>query len=153
VQNLDKESSRLEGLIYEYIDTGWFDRDRAKTTEAMGKAFLRIPRAIWDEMPMMTIFAPSPKKLGEVYPYGPQGRLFLYLSPGLENQPQDEVDFAVAHEFAHIALGHYSPEKWMLPEDLAAKIQYHEDVPNEIEADKLTESWGFRKPTHLLGKM
>lgn len=67
-------------------------------------------------------------------------------SKTLEQEQQDEADFTVAHEIAHIVLGHYRPGATSLETEKAGAIQRRQDVPNEIEADKLAESWGFRKP-------
>lgn len=54
-----------------------------------------------------------------------------------------EVDFTVAHEFAHVVLGRYKSGATIIPAD--AVIRSHGDVPSEMEADRLAESWGFPK--------
>jgi predicted metal-dependent peptidase len=104
---------------------------------------------VLENLPPMTLFAPSTIKFGEVKPFGLGGGngLFLYLSPQLEKKSQKEVDFTVAHEFAHIALGHYKPEHRQ-----SGKWHSHEDAPDEHDADRLVESWGFRLPKSERGK-
>jgi hypothetical protein len=94
-------------------------------------------------LPPLVVFAPSAAKLGEVKPFGLGDRLLLYLSPRLEAKPQSEVDFTVAHESAHILLGHQRPGATTAPPD----VQSHEDAPSEQNADRLAESWGFARPS------
>jgi hypothetical protein len=129
---------------YQYIETGWFDYDRYKTIEAMQKLSKRLPDDVRDSLPPLVVFAPSAAKLGEVKPFGLGDRLLLYLSPRLEAKPQSEVDFTVAHEFAHVSLGHHRPDGTTVPSD--AIVHSHEDVPSEQETDRLAESWGFALP-------
>ena len=129
---------------YQYVETGWFDYDRHKTIEAMRKLSERIPDDVLDNLPSLIVFAPSAAKLGEMKPFGLGDRLFVYLAPRLEKKSQREVDFTVAHEFAHIALGHYKPGATSHPH--GAIVQNHEDAPSEHDADELAQSWGFAKP-------
>jgi hypothetical protein len=85
---------------YQYIETGWFDYDRCKTIEAMWKLSQRIPHDVLNDLPPLTVFAPSSALLGHVVPVGTGNCVFLYLAPKLEGKSQREVDFTVAHEFA-----------------------------------------------------
>jgi hypothetical protein len=130
---------------YQYIETGWFDYDRHKTIEAMRMLAKVIPDDVLDNLPPLWVFAPTVAKLGEVHPFGP-GRdpVFVYLSPLLEKKSQREVNYVVAHEFAHVALGHYKPGATVLP--AGAVIERHEDAPTEQDTDRLAESWGFPRP-------
>ncbi len=127
----------------QYIETGWFDYDRHKTIEAMRKLSERIPEEVLDNLPPLVVFAPSKAKLGEMKPYGLGDRLLLYLAPQLESKPQKEVDFTVAHEFAHVVLGHYKLGATAHPSGVT--VRRHGDAPSEQEADKLAESWGFKQ--------
>lgn len=103
----DIERMRLGEFLYTYLEAGGFDHDRTKTIAAWSKAYERIPREVWDELPFILVLAPSAAKAGEVFSF-PKHELILYLSPTLENEnvPQEEADFTVAHEIAHIFLNH-----------------------------------------------
>jgi hypothetical protein len=131
-----------ESFRYNYIETGWFDYDRYKTIAAMRKLSERIPEDVLDNLPPLTVFAPSAVLLGHVLPHGTGDSLFVYLSPRLESKSQTEVDFTVAHEFAHVVLGHYMPGATNHPPGVV--VQGHGDVPSEKDADRLAESWGFK---------
>lgn len=141
-----------EEFLYAYVETGWFDyEDRPKTMKAMRRVWERIPADTLQDLPSVTVFAPSPCKRGEVLPFGgrfEQNAAFVYLSPTLESEPQVQVDFTVAHEFAHVVLGHHfhSHPDICLSADQSAKITHNFEVPAEIKADALTESWGFKVP-------
>jgi hypothetical protein len=61
--------------------------------------------------------------------------IVMFLAPDMEIIPQTSADYVVAHEFAHVNLKHHQ-----IPNDNANPAQL------EFEADKLAESWGFKKP-------
>jgi hypothetical protein len=129
---------------YQYIETGWFDYDRPKTIEAMRKICERVPDDVLDSLPPLTLFAPSSAPLGRVLPFGSGDGPFVYLAPHLERKSQAEVDFTVAHEFAHVALSHYRAANTATTVPLG--VLSHDDAPSEQEADSCAESWGFKKP-------
>jgi hypothetical protein len=114
---------------YQFIETGWFDYDRHKTIEAMRKLSERIPYEVLENLSPLVVFAPSPVKLGEMKPFGLGDRLFLYLGPRLERERLNEVDFIVAHEFAHVALGHYKPGA--TTDAPGVLVTRHEDAESE----------------------
>lgn len=128
---------------YQFIETGWFDYDRHKTIEAMQQICERVPQEVIDDLPPLTLFAPSAALFGRVFPFGGGNALFVYLAPNLERKSQREVDFTVAHEFAHVVLGHYKSDATIIPAD--AVVRSRGDVPSEKEANRLAESWGFPK--------
>ena len=101
----------------------------------------RIPDDVLENFPPLVVFAPSAAKLGELKRFGLGDRFLIYLSPRLEALSQEEVDLTVAHEFAHVALGHYKPIVGTNPPD--AVWEKHKDAPIEKDTDRLTESWGF----------
>jgi hypothetical protein len=138
------DDERWFNFHYQYIQTGWFDYDRHKTIEAMRKMSALVPEDVLDSLPPLVVFAPSATKLGELKPFRLGERLLLYLSPRLEAKSQREVDFTVAHEFAHVSLRHQQPGATAVPPD--AVVQSHEDAPLEQDADRLAESWGFALP-------
>jgi hypothetical protein len=84
-------------------------------------------------------FAPSPTCHGAAgYRYSRLNEtkeLFVYLSPLLERMRQSEVDTAVAHEIAHIVLGH--------PDCGRPFGEYSPGEALDVAADKLIKEWGF----------
>jgi hypothetical protein len=66
----------------------------------------------------------------------------MYLSPILEFESQEYVNHVVAHEFAHIILGHH--KNGMLHEyDLGVE---YENQPREVAVDQFAVDLGFPKP-------
>jgi Zn-dependent protease with chaperone function len=125
------KNERWDDFHYQFLQSGWFDDDRAKTVEAMRRLSERMPEEIFDELPIVIVLAPAQWKYGQVYPSILNG-VVVYLSPTLEKLEQEEVDFTVAHEFAHVHLGH--------------QVWSNNPPSLEDEADKLVESWGFTVP-------
>jgi len=133
-----------EEFLYTYVETGWFDfEDRPKSMKAMRRVWERLPADVLRDLPSTTIFAPSPWKFGEALPsFGSSPNddsAFIYLSPALEAQRQAQVDFTVAHELAHVVLGHRRPDNGdiSLTPEQSAKIKHHYEAPAEIKADAL----------------
>ena len=115
-----------------FIDASWFDYEgRPKTLKAV-ETFARrltdveLDRVTFDER--FILFAPVPGKYGETKGLFGEGAAFIYLSPELESVDQDSVDSTVAHEFAHMLLGHHL-RAWR--------------VGDEKEADEMIKGWGF----------
>ncbi|SRR6266566_1749881 len=127
----------LDEMAYQFFDTGWFDpNDRPKTALAMQHLIERVPDDVFDTLDVL-VFAPGPHLYGQVYPgilpsKSEQPKTFIYLAPSLEEQSQQDVDFTVAHEFAHVYLNH---------EQAARNPSAIED-----DADALVETWGFIIP-------
>jgi len=78
---------------------------RPKTAKALIKLAERIPESVVNDLPRIVVFAPNPHDYGLCVPLmaGDQdgADAFIYLAPSLERQSQTDVDFTVAHEFAH----------------------------------------------------
>jgi Zn-dependent peptidase ImmA (M78 family) len=62
------------------------------------------------------------------------GYIYIYLDPCLELQPQKNVEFTVAHEFAHVVLNH-------------TDYLRTGEKEKEADADALAKAWGFTRPT------
>jgi hypothetical protein len=121
-----------DGFTYDFMDAIFFDGAREKTALAMRHLFERMPSDLLNDLAgNVRVFAPSQHCYGQVFPAGFREPM-IYLSPVLENQPQAEVDFTVAHEFAHAVLGHT---------DYLKTASTSED-----DADALAASWGFTVP-------
>lgn len=65
-------------------------------------------------------------------PEGPERHdHFIYLAPSLERRPQKSVDATVAHEFAHVLLGH------------GEAVDLDDSLKQERDADLLIQKWGY----------
>jgi len=99
----------------------------------------------FNSLPKMVIFAPQIQHAGFVTKRQfPSDSILVYLSPTLEFNSQRDVTHTVAHEIAHVVLGHYGVN---LKYD--ANLPY-EKQPQEIAANALAAKWGF--PTRKRGK-
>jgi len=122
---------------------------RPKVAKALIKLSERIPDDVVNRLPRIVVFAPNPKDYGLCIPLisGDQNGCdaFIYLAPSLEHQSQTEVDFTVAHEFAHASLGHHEPENLMTFSIDEAKKGYL-NWNSEVAADQLVTEWGYKLP-------
>jgi IrrE N-terminal-like domain len=111
---------------------GWFAKGRPKTLRALKKVVAKIPSSAFPQN--LVIFAPGSDLYGQTwvssYPY----LRYMYLALRLEDETPEEVEFTIAHEFAHIYLHHGARAT---PDNQA-----------EFEADNLAEHWGFKKPKY-----
>lgn len=126
--------------------------DRMQTLEALKHLWERMPAEEMEELPAMTLVlavgteldgacVPRPLVLNPrvedagdpAYALGllVKESVLIFLDARLEGRPQEEVDWVVAHEFAH-ALRMREPEQ----QGLAA----------EQEVDQLVQTWGFTPP-------
>jgi hypothetical protein len=130
----------------------WLYDEQAKTCAALKRAAAQIPDAVLCGLPPLRIFTPLRADSSVSLMVETTGQVFgsavpltlMYISPLEELYPQEDVDFTVAHEFAHVALGHL----WSINggrEQGTFRGRRHGDSPAEMAADRLAESWGFRK--------
>jgi len=96
----------------------------------------------FDELEPMIFFAPSADTAGEVKGSTLPGP-FVYLSPTLELESIRQVEHTVAHELAHLMLGHHKQTQDELARDDKGIIRRHGDTPQERAADELSTQWGF----------
>ena len=139
-----------DAFLDSFIDSTYCDLDvRPKTAGALIKLAERIPDNIVTDLPRIVVFAPNPHDYGSCIPLMPSNSsgedAFIYLAPSLERQSQTEVDFTVAHEFAHAALRHHEPKNLMTFSIDEAKKGYLE-WNSEIAADQLVAEWGYKIP-------
>lgn len=76
---------------------------------------------------------------GRKFPLRTQNDCIVYLSPELLSAPLEEIRGVIAHELAHVFLGH---------DEVSMPLGQAEIVGNRDEdaADRLAESWGFKLP-------
>lgn len=107
-----------------------------------------LPARVVRRFPLVRIFAPL-ALWGEVLALPCNGEVLVYLSPELEQMPQRCVNYVVAHEFAHVALGHYGPG---FPYADTLWVAHHDEKPEEQAADALVVEWGYPardNPVHI----
>jgi hypothetical protein len=141
-----EEKDTLQDFLYAYVETGWFDHERQKTLKAMKRLWKAMPQTDIDRLPgKLIVFAPAAVKLGDVLPLFNSGMreegAFIYLAPHLECKSQTEVDKTVAHEFAHVVLGHGRSDSAVT--ETKETLIRQADVPHEREADELIKQWGY----------
>lgn len=105
-----------------------------KRCQALELLYRTIPDVL-DQTPRTAIFAPD-ADAGGLYTDAPFAGVMVYLSPELELESQEQVNFTVAHEFAHLVLKH-SALCWN-------RKQSQDD---EQAADGLAREWGFERPS------
>jgi predicted metal-dependent peptidase len=123
--DLSSIDDRWARFSSEYAVEGWFDYGRKKTLSAMRTLCERMPQQAKNNLPQgpfLIVFAPDPRLLGKEI----DGH-FIYLSPILECCSQECVDATVAHEFAHMLVGHESGDQ----------------LSRERETDLLIQKWGY----------
>src|ERR1019366_1110600 len=105
MKKLCKTNRRLLASLYGCF---WM-LGRPRTADALGILVQGLPARVVRKLPPIRVFAPAPV-WGEVLRLPCSGQVLLYLSSDLELLPQRCVNYVLAHEFAHIALGHYGPD-------------------------------------------
>jgi hypothetical protein len=102
-----------------------------KRCRALELLYRTIPDVL-DQTPRTAIFAPD---AGGLYTGSPFAEVMVYLSPELELESQEQVNFTVAHEFAHVVLKHsllcWNPDQ---------------GKKDEQASDDLAKEWGFERP-------
>jgi hypothetical protein len=96
----------------------------------------------FESFPPMIIFAPDYETMGETLGRTfPSKLVLVYLSPMLEFEPKWDVDFTVAHEFAHVLLDGGKLRLWTA-EEMALPYRLRRE---EVAADTKALEWGFRQ--------
>ncbi len=119
----------FEEIWDRFVDHRWFDDDRTQTIVALQVLAERVPEDVLDSLDVL-FFALSTWKNGQACPSSPKS--LVYLSPSLETMAQEEANFVVAHEVAHMYLGH---DDYMT-----------NDQTIEEQADALVVKWGYTVP-------
>ena len=101
-----------------------------KRCQALTLLYRTIPDVL-DRTPVTAIFAPD---AGGLYTQPADAEVIIYLAPELEIESQEQVNFTVAHEFAHVVLSH-SFLCW----------DAKQGQSEEQAADALARKWGFER--------
>ena len=145
-----------EAFLDTFTDSIYCDlQARPKTA----KALIRLSERLLDEvvysLPRIVVFAPNPHDYGLCIPLMAgvpnDADAFIYFAPSLERQSQTEVDFTVAHEFAHASLRHHEPKNLMTFSIDEAKKDYL-NWNSEVAADQLVAEWGYKIPKRRKSK-
>jgi hypothetical protein len=152
----------FDDTVLASIKDGWFDADvledtvcskRLEAFKQLLKGWQKFESASgytedavdFNTLPKMVILAPQIQHAGFVAQRQfPSDAILVYLAPTLEFCSQRDVTHTVAHEFAHVVLGHYR-----------VNVKYDADLPyekqpQEIAANALAAKWGF--PVRKRGK-
>ncbi len=84
---------------------------------------------VLDKTPVTALFAPE---TGGLCTGAPHSEVMVYLSPETELESREQLNFTVAHEFAHVVLKH-SFLCW----------NHEQSKRDEQTADSLPREWGF----------
>src|SRR5579862_9181478 len=123
----------FEQGVTDGIELGWIDRQGSKKRLNGLEIIHRVmPKEMQAALPPLIIFSPSLGTGGLVLRRNPPPEFaFVYLSPTLEHELHINATWAVAHEFAHLALGHGHYRK-RNPAEVAA---------DEKAASDLADTW------------
>lgn len=105
------------------------------------------PDTYFSKLDSVTIWAPPLNMLGMAYINKMSGSS-VYLCPMLEFAKPAAVRHTVAHELAHVYLGHHSGLG--IRANANADDKPHDEQQNEIDADALALLWGFKRPKSVL---
>lgn len=133
-----------ERLMWRWFSFFWINiegEERCKTKTALSRIVERLPLETLTSLKTIRlgVLAPS-SNLGIAWRVGSITH-YIYLAETLETYTQPEVDFTVAHEFAHIVLNHSVPKESFLND-----VPSYDEKLDERQADALAESWGFYDP-------
>ncbi|MFZ1974745.1 MAG: ImmA/IrrE family metallo-endopeptidase [Candidatus Acidiferrales bacterium] len=152
----------FENTVNASINEGWMEGDvfgdkvhfkRLDAFSHLLAAWHKIERASdytespvdFSVLPRIVVFAPRLQDFGYVaMRQVPPGAAVVYLAPTLELNSQRDVNHTVAHEIAHVVLGH-----WGDALKSGVGVTY-ENRPVEIAANALAAKWGF--PLRKRGK-
>jgi len=143
----------LDQFVDQYTDWRWVNPEgRPKVVKAFQKLCLLLPDKVWLDAPSIRFFAPDSWHHGMCtqIPTSDPETAFIYLAPSLERAPQAEVDFTVAHEFAHAVLGHHRDNQALTPKEVK---EGYLSFNHEKAADRLAKKWGFTIPEYRKGKI
>jgi hypothetical protein len=133
----DSTMDWYEQAITDGVKQGWIDRPGSRNRlNGLEEVHKRMPKEMQAALPPLVIFSPRLDAGGlTLRREMPLNSAFVYLSPTLEKEHCVDATWAVAHEFAHVALGHG---------------QYRLRTQEQVDADERAASdlalkWGVPK--------
>jgi hypothetical protein len=114
----------------------WFNvESRAKTYAALKRVVPKLPEAAIPDN--LIVFAPGLHAGVTFSTVGDEvGKDYIiYLAPTLELESSEEIDFVIAHEFAHIVRN-------------KTQKRFPTEKEEEEATDQLAESWGIKNPPY-----
>jgi hypothetical protein len=104
----DGRNNELEQAITYGIEQGWIDRSASKNRlNGLEEVHRKMPKELQTMLPPLIIFSPPLNAGGATFRREiPPSSVFIYLSPTLEKEHCINATWGVAHEFAHVVLGH-----------------------------------------------
>jgi len=121
------------------------DKERCRVSDhrmraALGKVLSRLPNMVSQTLlnGERPLYIAQSSRIGGVVALGsPSGLTILTLNRELSRRPTEEIVGVIAHELAHLALGHRFVA-WEGKRELRLREEY--------EADAQACQWGFRGP-------
>lgn len=101
-------SDWYEQAITDGVEQGWIDRSASRNRlNGLEEVHKKMPKEMQAALPPLIIFSPPLVAGGLTLRRKiPPDFAFIYLSPTLEKELCINATWAVAHEFAHVVLGH-----------------------------------------------
>lgn len=117
---------------------------RPKLRSAFVTLCSRVPADVFESLPKIVTIAPLPKQdaFSVKAPALTENDALIFVPPHYEERTQEENDFMLAHEFAHIALKH--PQYPCF--DVWTNEKEYFNTPRERAADELATQWGYTIP-------
>lgn len=118
--------------------------ERPKLRMAFLMLCSRMPADVFESLPKIVTIAPLPKQdaFSVKAPALTENDALIFVPPHYEERTQEENDFMLAHEFAHIALKHPQYPRF----DVWTNEKEYFNTPTEREADELAAQWGYTIP-------
>jgi hypothetical protein len=138
-----RDQIEFDGLMDRLNSNIWCDLgERPRLRIALKTLCQRMPVDVYDELPIIILFAPAPWKNAAGFPVPKswdEEAAIIYVNPRLEEESQEQNNFTLAHEFAHVSLRHHTYE--------AMSIGGLTDA-DEDAADALVKWWGYEIPAY-----
>jgi hypothetical protein len=118
--------------------------ERLKLKQAFLVLYSRMPDEVLEHLPKVITIAPLPiQDAFTVHaPTSTENDALIFVPPHYEGRDQEDNNFMLAHEFAHIVLRHHEHPRF----DVWNNVQEYCNLPVERDADALAAKWGYTIP-------